>query len=213
MVCNPTRQAGPPTQHGSLIYMQVGCGHNGYLLCPSPHLSLVVDFVEEPNAWKSAIEKTHSNHMGKKEFVDRMSRVHQSTERIYTYQAWTRKETCKCQITQYSYVRNIITDTLVRATVVSMRGHAQMSWLFDMSIFLVLTSQNGKMGRNWSIGITNVRILIPTIWYVNSKFQIICHVNNKELRTLHMSYENSFQKFINLLYGKWELISKIANST
>jgi hypothetical protein len=39
------------------------------------------------NAWKSATEKTHSYHMGKEEFVDRTSRVYQSTERIYTYPA------------------------------------------------------------------------------------------------------------------------------
>jgi hypothetical protein len=38
MVCNPTQQAGLPTQHDSHIYTQVGCGHVGYLLYPSPHL-------------------------------------------------------------------------------------------------------------------------------------------------------------------------------
>jgi hypothetical protein len=43
------------------ICMQVGCGHDGYLLRPSPHLSLVVDLVaEEPNVWKIVTEKTHS---------------------------------------------------------------------------------------------------------------------------------------------------------
>jgi hypothetical protein len=48
---NPTRQASSPTQHGSHIYMQVGYGYIGYLLHPSPHLSLAVDLVaEEPNA-------------------------------------------------------------------------------------------------------------------------------------------------------------------
>jgi hypothetical protein len=51
MVCNPTRQSGSPTQHGSHIYMQVGYRHDRYLLHPSPHLSLVVDLVMgEPNA-------------------------------------------------------------------------------------------------------------------------------------------------------------------
>jgi hypothetical protein len=51
MVCNPIRHAASPTQHGSHIYMQVGCGHDGYLLRPSPHLSLAVDLVaEEPTA-------------------------------------------------------------------------------------------------------------------------------------------------------------------
>jgi hypothetical protein len=51
MVCNPIWQAGSPTQHGSHIYTQVGCGHDGYLLRPSPHLSLAVDLVmEEPTA-------------------------------------------------------------------------------------------------------------------------------------------------------------------
>jgi hypothetical protein len=50
-VCNPTRQAGTPTQHGSHIYTQVGCRYDGYLLRPSLHLSLAVDLVaEEPNA-------------------------------------------------------------------------------------------------------------------------------------------------------------------
>jgi hypothetical protein len=49
-MCNPTLEADSPIQHGSHIYMQVGCGHDGYLLRPSPHLSLVVDLVaEEPN--------------------------------------------------------------------------------------------------------------------------------------------------------------------
>jgi hypothetical protein len=49
---------------------------------------------------------------GGKEFVDRTSRIHQSTERIHTYPAFVRKETCKCQITQYSYIRNIIITLL-----------------------------------------------------------------------------------------------------
>jgi hypothetical protein len=49
-VCNPTLETDSPTQHGSHICTQVGCGHDGYLLRPSPHLSLVVDLVaEEPN--------------------------------------------------------------------------------------------------------------------------------------------------------------------
>jgi hypothetical protein len=30
----------------------------------------------------------------KEEFVDQKSQIHQSTERIYTYPAWIRKETC-----------------------------------------------------------------------------------------------------------------------
>jgi hypothetical protein len=38
--------------------------------------------------------------------------------------------------------------------------------------------------------------------HVNNKFQIIRRVNNKELRTLYMSYENSYKKFINLSYSK-----------
>jgi hypothetical protein len=51
IVCNPTRQVGSPTQDGSHIYTQVDCEHDGYLLRPSPRLSLVVDLVtEEPNA-------------------------------------------------------------------------------------------------------------------------------------------------------------------
>jgi hypothetical protein len=63
----------------------------------------------------------------KKNFLDRTSRVHQSTEIIYTYPASVRKETCKCQITQYSYIQNIITHTLARATVVRTSDCAQMS--------------------------------------------------------------------------------------
>jgi hypothetical protein len=99
-VCNPTRHAGSPSQHGSHSYMQVGCGHDGHLLRPSLHLSLVVDLVvEEPNAWKSEIEKTHSYHTGIKWCLYQTPRVHQSTERIYTYPALTKKENCKCQIT------------------------------------------------------------------------------------------------------------------
>jgi hypothetical protein len=187
MVCNPTRQAGSPTQHGSHIYTQVGCGHNEYLFHPSPHLLLVVDLVTgEPNTWKNAMEKTHSYHTGKEEFMDRMSRVHQSTERIYTDPAWTRKETCKCQITQYLYMWNIITHTLVRVVVVSMSDRAQMSWLLDVSFFMMVTSRNGKMRRNRSIGTINIHVLIPIIWHVKNKFQIIWHVNNKELFICHM---------------------------
>jgi hypothetical protein len=45
MVCNPTQQVGSPTQHGSHIYTQMGCGHNEYLFHPSPHLLLAVDLV------------------------------------------------------------------------------------------------------------------------------------------------------------------------
>jgi hypothetical protein len=51
MVCNPIWQVGSPTQHGSHIYTQMSCGHDGYLLGPSPHLSLVMDLVAgEPTA-------------------------------------------------------------------------------------------------------------------------------------------------------------------
>jgi hypothetical protein len=130
------------------------------------------------------MEKTHSYHTKKEEFVDQKSRVHQFIERIYTYPAWTRRQTCKFQITQCSYMWIIVTHTFVRATVVSMSGRARMSWLFDVSLFMMITSQNGKMRRNRSIGITSVHILVP----------IISHVNNKS-------------------YGKWQLISKIAIST
>jgi hypothetical protein len=97
------------------------------------------------------------------------------------------KQTCKYQITQYSYMWNTITHTLVRVTVVSMSGHAWMSWLLDVSLFAVLTSQNGKMRRNRCIETTSVRVVIPIIWYVNNKFKIIWHVNNTELRIFPMS--------------------------
>jgi hypothetical protein len=124
--------------------------------------------------------RTHSYHTGKEEFVDRTSQVHQFTEWIYTYPAWTRKETYKCQITQYLYMQNIITHTLIRATVVGTSGRAQMSWLLDVSLFTVLTSQNGKMRRNQSIETTSVRVVIAIICYVvNNKFQILWHVTNK----------------------------------
>jgi hypothetical protein len=93
MVCNSTRQAGSPTQHDSHIYTQVGYDHDGHLLRPSPHMSLVVDLVaEEPNAWKCGTEKTHSCHTGIKWCLYRMPRVHQSTERIYAYPAWTKRK-------------------------------------------------------------------------------------------------------------------------
>jgi hypothetical protein len=49
-MCNPTLEVDLPTQHGSHICTQVGCGHDGYLFRPSSHLSLVVDLVAvEPN--------------------------------------------------------------------------------------------------------------------------------------------------------------------
>jgi hypothetical protein len=73
------------------------------------------------------MEKTHSYHTKKEEFVNRMPQVHQSTERIYTYHARTRKQTCKYQIIQYSYMRNIITHALVRTTIVGIKDRAQMS--------------------------------------------------------------------------------------
>jgi hypothetical protein len=92
-------------------------------------------------------------------------------------------------------MQNIITHTLVRTTVVGMSGRARMSWFLDVSLFMVLTSQNGKMRRSQSIGITSVRVVIPIIWHiVNNKFQIQWHINNKELRTLHTSYENFITK-------------------
>jgi hypothetical protein len=64
---------------------------------------------------------------GKEEFVDRSTRVHQSTERIYNYPTPTKKKTYKCQITQYSCMRNFITHTLVGVTVVSTSGRTWMS--------------------------------------------------------------------------------------
>jgi hypothetical protein len=65
--------------------------------------------------------------IGGKRCLYRTSRVHQFTERIYYYSAWIIKETCKCQITRYSYMQSIITHTIVRTTVVSMNGHALVS--------------------------------------------------------------------------------------
>jgi hypothetical protein len=130
---------------------------------------------EEPNAWKSSMEKTHSYHTEKEEFVDRTSGVHQSTEWIYIYPAWTRKWTCKCQITQYSYMRNIITHTLVRATAVSTSRRARMSWLLDVGLFMVVTSQNGKMRRNRSIKTTSV---YEIIWHVKSYGMSITKTKN-----------------------------------
>jgi hypothetical protein len=107
--------------------MEVGCVRDGLLLHPFPHPSLAMDLVaEEPNAWKSAIDKTHSYHMGKEEFVEQTPRVHRSIERICTYSAFVREETCNCQIEQHSYMQNI-THTLVMATLVSTSSHAWMS--------------------------------------------------------------------------------------
>jgi hypothetical protein len=67
--------------------------------------------------------------------------------------------------------------TLLLGQVVSTSGHASMSWLFDVSFYMMITSQNEKMRRNRSISTTSVHVLIP----------IISHVNNKS-------------------YGKWQLI-------
>jgi hypothetical protein len=83
MVCNPTQEVGSPTPNGNHIYTEVGYGCDGLLLRPFPHLSLDVDLVAgEPNAWKSATDKTHSYHAGKEEFVDQTPWVHWSTEKI-----------------------------------------------------------------------------------------------------------------------------------
>jgi hypothetical protein len=50
-VCNPTWKVGSPTLNGNHIYTEVGCGRDGLLLCPFPHISLEGDLVaEEPNA-------------------------------------------------------------------------------------------------------------------------------------------------------------------
>jgi hypothetical protein len=38
------------------------------------------------------MEKTHSYHTRKEEFMDQTSRVHQSSERIYTYPAFVRRK-------------------------------------------------------------------------------------------------------------------------
>jgi hypothetical protein len=71
-------------------------------------------------------------------------------------------------------MRNIITHTLVGATVVGTRGHAQMSELLHVRLFMVLTSRNGKMREKRSIGATSVHVVIPITWYVvNNKFQIL----------------------------------------
>jgi hypothetical protein len=146
-----------------IFYMHVGYGHDVYLLRLSTHLSLTVYLVvEEPNAWKSTTEGTYSYHSGKEKFVDQMSRVHQSTERIYTYPAFVRKEICN--------MWNIITHTLVRVTVVSTSGHTRMSWLFDVRLFMVVSSQNGKMMRNQSIGTITIRVLISIIPHANNIF-------------------------------------------
>jgi hypothetical protein len=157
MVCNPTREEGSPTPNGNHIYMQVGCRCDRLLLRPFPHLSLVV---EEPNAWKSVTDKTHSYHTGKEELMDQTPQVHRSTQRICNYLAFLREEPCMCQIKQHSYMWNI-THTLVRATVVSTSGRAWMYWLFDVSLFMVVTFRNGKMRRNRSIGTTSVRVFFP----------------------------------------------------
>jgi hypothetical protein len=64
---------------------------------------------------------------GNKGCLYQMPRVHQPTERIYTYPALIVKEACKCLINQYSYLQSIISHTLVRATVVSTSGRARVS--------------------------------------------------------------------------------------
>jgi hypothetical protein len=95
--------------------------------------------------------------------------LHLSTEKIYTYPAWTRKQTCKFQITQYSYMWIIVTHTFVRATIVSTSNHARISWLFDVTLFMMITSWNGKMRRNRSIRTTSVHVLVPIISHINNK--------------------------------------------
>jgi hypothetical protein len=157
-VCNPTLEAGSPTPNGNHICTKVGCGHGSLLLRPFPHLLLEGDSVgEEPNVWKSATDKTHFYHTGKEEFMDQTSRVHWSTKRICTYPAFVRVETCKCQIEQYSYMQTI-TYTFVGATIVSMSGCASMSWLLDVSLFIMVTYRNGKMRRKQSTGTTSVQV-------------------------------------------------------
>jgi hypothetical protein len=89
---------------------------------------------------------------------------------------------------------NIIIHTFVRATVVSTSGHARMFWLFDVSLFTVLTSRNEKMRRNRSIGTISVLVVIPIIWYVNNKFQILWHVNKRTKNSSYIIYENFITK-------------------
>jgi hypothetical protein len=171
-VCNPTLEAGSPTPNGNHICTGVGGGLDGLLLRPLTHLSLGGggdSVVEEPTAWKIAMDKTHSFHMGKEEFLNQTPRVHRSTERICTYPAFVRVKTCKCQIKQYSYMRTI-THTFVRETIVSTSDRAWMSWLFDVGLFIVVIFQNGKM-RTRSIGTTSVRVFFP----LPSQVIIACH--------------------------------------
>jgi hypothetical protein len=70
---------------------------------------------------------------------------------------------------------------------------------------MVLTSQNEKMRRNRSIRTTNVRVVIPIIWYV---------INNKELKMLHMPYENFITKIHKPIIWQMRIdINIFANST
>jgi hypothetical protein len=71
-----------------------------------------------------------------------------------------------------------------------------MPRLLDMSLYVVFTSQNGKGGRMGALSIVE-------FGYRNlQKAYHMTFVNNNELRTLHMSYENACNNFINLSYGK-----------
>jgi hypothetical protein len=40
--------------------------------------------------------------------------------------------------------------------------------LFDMSLFMVVTSQNGEMRRNWSTETASVRVFFPLPSYIKA---------------------------------------------
>jgi hypothetical protein len=71
-----------------------------------------------------------------------------------------------------------------------------MPRLLNMCLYTVFTSQNGKGRRN------GASFIVQFGYHNLQKSYHMTFVNNNELRTLHMSYENTCNNFINLSYGK-----------
>jgi hypothetical protein len=172
MVCNPTRQTGSPTQHGSHIYMQVGCWIRRVL---ASSFSSSIIGGRFGGGWTQRLKERNGedsflSYEKRRIYGSNVSGPSIQWKNLHISCFCKKKKTCKCQITQYSYVRNIITHTLVRTIVISTSDHARMSWLSDVNLFMVVTSWNKKIRRNRSIGTTSIRVPISIIRYVNNNF-------------------------------------------
>jgi hypothetical protein len=117
--------------------------------------SLEVDSVMgEPNPWSCDTEKTHFYHTKTKEFVGSTSQGRQFTGRNRTnphFAKWILLLITLIREWWKSHWREKFnTHDLIATTIVSTSGR-QIYRLLHMSLFIMVTSQNGTRRRNWSI--------------------------------------------------------------